>query len=101
MGWAALSDIVGRRNTFFAFTAGSVPIYLALPSIIDNVVATGSTFPLYVFCASSVAAISIMGGVYATLPAYEADLFGAKYVGAIHGRMILYSSAAALTGIYF
>jgi hypothetical protein len=31
-------------------------------------------------------ALSIMGGVFAVLPAYEADLYGAKYIGAIHGR---------------
>ena len=29
-----------------------------------------------------------MGGVFAVLPAYEADLYGAKYIGAIHGRLI-------------
>ena len=34
----------------------------------------------------------------ALTPAYEADLFGSKYVGAIHGRMLLYCSAAALAG---
>ena len=28
-----------------------------------------------------------MGGVYALLPAFESDLFGTKYAGAIHGRM--------------
>ena len=39
-----------------------------------------------------------IGGAYAILPAYEADLFGTKYVGAIHGRMLLFSSSAALAG---
>ena len=34
----------------------------------------------------------------AILPAYEADLFGVKYVGPNHGRMLLASSAAALAG---
>ena len=29
-----------------------------------------------------------MGGVFAVLPAYEADLYGAKYIGAIHGRLV-------------
>lgn len=43
-------------------------------------------------------AVSMMGGVFAILPAYEADLFGTKFVGAIHGRMLLFSSAAALAG---
>ena len=53
------------------------------------------------FCTSATLAVSAMGGVYALLPAYEADLFGTKFVGAIHGRMLLYSSAAALCGEFF
>ncbi len=56
--------------------------------------------PLYCFCASTVAAVSVMGGVYSILPAYESDLFGNKFVGAIHGKMLLYSAAASLTGPY-
>ena len=48
--------------------------------------------------ASTMCAVSMMGGVFAILPAYEADLFGTKFVGAIHGRMLLFSSAAALAG---
>ena len=40
----------------------------------------------------------MMGGVFAIIPAYQADIFGNKNVGAIHGRMLLYPSAAALVG---
>jgi hypothetical protein len=93
-----VSDVIGRRNAFYIFTMGSVPLYFALPTIINNVVTTGAPEPLYVFCASTVVAISMFGGVYACLPAYEADLFGTKYVGAIHGRLLLYSSTAAIAG---
>jgi len=39
-----------------------------------------------------------MGGVYATLPAYEADLFGNKYVGPIHGKVLLASTLASVVG---
>lgn len=98
LGWAAVSDYIGRRNTFFIFTLGSVPIYFATPHIIDMVITSGSATPLYLFCGSTALAISMMGGVYACLPSYEADLFGTKYVGPIHGRMLLWSSAAALAG---
>ena len=98
LGWAAVSDAIGRRNTFLIFTIGSVPLYLAIPTIVENVVVTGSTVPLYAFCASTAMCISGMGGVFAILPAYEADLFGTKFVGPIHGRMLLFSSAAALAG---
>ena len=32
---------------------------------------------------------TVLGGTFACLPAYEADLFGNKYVGPTHGRMLL------------
>ena len=92
-----MSDVIGRRSTFVLFTLGSIPLYLALPSLVTAAATTGST-PLYVFIGCTAGAISFMGGTFALLPAYEADLFGSKYVGAIHGRMLLYSSVAALAG---
>ena len=39
-----------------------------------------------------------MGGVFAALPAYEADLYGPKYVGAIHGRFLTFAAAATVLG---
>ena len=98
MGWAAVSDTIGRRKTFFIFTLASLPLYLMVPSMVENVVSTGSEAGLYAFCASTTLAISMMGGVYALMPAYESDLFGNRFVAAVHGRMLIFSSAAALTG---
>eukprot|EP01035_Chromulina_nebulosa_P027044 gene27044-35499_t len=98
LAWASISDMIGRKNTFYIFTLGSVPLYLALPTIVEAVVTSGSAMPLYGFIGSTVVAISMMGGVFAILPAYEADLFGTKNVGPIHGRMLLFSSAASLAG---
>jgi len=98
LGWAAFSDKFGRRTSFNIFTLGSIPLYLAVPFLVDQVIITESAVPLAAFCGTTVAAITMMGGTYAILPAYEADLFGAKYVGAIHGRMLLASTAAALAG---
>jgi hypothetical protein len=42
--------------------------------------------------------VSGMGGAFALLPAYEADLFGTKNIAAIHGRMLLFSSSAGVFG---
>ena len=98
LGWAALSDKLGRRNMFHIFTLGSIPLYLSMPYFIEEAVTTASVIPLYAFIGSSVGAISIMGGTYAILPAYEADLFGSKNVGPTHGVMMLYSATAALCG---
>jgi MFS family permease len=100
LGWAAISDAIGRRKTFMIFTLGSIPVYFSLPYLVEGVVSTGSALPLYLFCAGTAAAVSGMGGCYALLPAYEADLFGTKSVGAIHGRMLLGTTAAALVGPY-
>lgn len=93
-----MSDKIGRRNTFVIFTAGSLPLYLCLPTMVETVLSTGNTLPLYAFCLSTALTVSMMGGAYAILPAYEADLFGTKFAGAVHGRMLLFSSAAALAG---
>lgn len=57
-----------------------------------------SVFLVNCFIASSVAIVSIMGGVYACIPAYESDLFGAKYLASNHGKMLLASTAAAFAG---
>lgn len=98
LGWAAVSDAIGRRSTFMIFTIGSVPLYFAVPSIVDMVVTTGDTIPLYGYIGATALAVSVMGGAFAVLPAYEADLFGTKNVGPIHGRMLLFTSMSALSG---
>ncbi|KAG5186811.1 major facilitator transporter [Tribonema minus] len=98
IGWAAFSDKFGRRLTFNMFTLGSIPLYLSIPPLIASVVSTQSPVPLAGFALATTIAITFMGGVYSILPAYEADLFGAKYIGPIHGRMLLYSTMAALIG---
>jgi MFS family permease len=38
------------------------------------------------------------GGGFATIPAYLADIFGTKFVGAIHGRLLTAWSAAGILG---
>ena len=39
-----------------------------------------------------------MGAAYALAPAFEADLFGTRFVAAVHGRMLTASSVAAVGG---
>ncbi|TRY75414.1 hypothetical protein TCAL_00566 [Tigriopus californicus] len=38
LGWAAVSDKIGRRATFNVFTLGAVPIFASLPYTITQVV---------------------------------------------------------------
>merc|ERR1719315_436485 len=102
IGWAAVSDKIGRRNTFHCYTLGSIPIFGCLPFLINECVTnpSGPLAPYYLgaFCFSSVAAVSILGGTFAVLPAYEADLYGPKYVGAIHGRFLLAATVSTILG---
>jgi MFS family permease len=42
--------------------------------------------------------ISMYGGGFATVPAYLKDMFGTRYVGAIHGWLITAWSAAGVFG---
>jgi len=42
--------------------------------------------------------LSMYGGGFATIPAYLKDLFGTRYVGAIHGRLLTAWSAAGVLG---
>lgn len=100
LAWAALSEKIGRPATFNLFTFGSVPIYFGLPFLVDSVVQSGNELSLYGFCGGAALALSYMGGAFAILPAYESDMFGNKFVGPIHGRMLLFPSAAALSGPY-
>eukprot|EP01031_Cornospumella_fuschlensis_P030479 gene30479-36838_t len=98
LGWAAVSDLFGRRNTFTFLTLCSMPVYLVLPTLVDTVISTGEALPLYAFCGMTVLAVSAVGGAFSVLPAYEAELFGPKYVSAIHGRILLFSSFASVAG---
>ncbi|XP_023325629.1 uncharacterized protein LOC111699239 isoform X2 [Eurytemora carolleeae] len=102
IGWAAVSDRVGRWNTFQGLTFLAIPIFALSPFLINNCVLdpTGPYAPYYLggFCCSTVLALSVMGGVFSVLPAYEADLFGSKYIGAIHGRFLTFGAVATVVG---
>jgi hypothetical protein len=41
---------------------------------------------------------TMYGGGFATIPAYLADIFGTKYVGGIHGRLLTAWSTAGVIG---
>ena len=50
--------------------------------------------PLFILCFLII--ISMYGGGFATVPAYLKDMFGTRYVGAIHGWLITAWSAAGV-----
>jgi MFS family permease len=89
--WASVSDYIGRKNTYFVFFALGVLLYATVP----HAGAAGNV-ALFVLC--FVIIISMYGGGFATVPAYLRDMFGTRYVGAIHGMLLTAWSAAGIFG---
>ena len=89
--WSSASDRLGRKLTFAIMTAFGALFYgIVAPAL------NGASLGLFVlaFCALA----SMYGGGFATVPAYLADLFGTRYVGAIHGRLLSAWSLAGIVG---
>jgi MFS family permease len=89
--WASTSDLIGRRRTYFCFFVLGILLYALVP----HTGASGSV-PLFVACFAVI--LSMYGGGFATIPAYLRDMFGTRYVGAIHGMLITAWSVAGVLG---
>ena len=50
------------------------------------------------FYAATMIIFTMYGGGFATIPAYLADIFGMRFVGAIHGRLLTAWSTAGVLG---
>merc|ERR1719288_152991 len=102
IGWATVSDKIGRWNTFQTMTLLAIPLFAGIPHLINQCILepTSPMAPYYLaaFCGSTVAALTVMGGTFAVLPAYEADLYGSKYVGAIHGKFLPFNTIRGIIG---
>ena len=98
-GWASCSDYLGRKNTYSMFFAAGIPLYLSVPYAANMAAANpGSVVPLGLFYGSTMIIFTMYGGGFATIPAYLADVFGTKYVGGIHGRLLTAWSTAGIAG---
>ena len=89
--WASLSDKIGRKATYYTFFLLGFLLYASIPWSSE-----GAALALFVgaFCII----LSMYGGGFATVPAYLADMFGTKMVGAIHGRLLTAWSTAGVLG---
>src|SRR6201997_1468209 len=89
--WASVSDFIGRKSTYFVFFVLGFLLYAAVPytgqvgSVTSFVLCFGVIFSMY-------------GGGFATVPAYLRDMFGTRYVGAIHGLLLTAWSMAGIFG---
>ncbi len=89
--WASLSDFIGRRNTYTLFFVVQFALFLLIPRL-----AAAQNWGW--FETSLLIVFTMYGGGFATIPAFLADLFGPRYVGAIHGVLLTAWSAAAVVG---
>jgi MFS transporter, OFA family, oxalate/formate antiporter len=86
--WAWASDSITRRGTFVAMFLGQTLLFWALPSINSAGVLTIVAF-IVLMC---------YGGGFGTMPAFAADYFGTKNVGAIYGLMLTAWGSASAFG---
>jgi MFS family permease len=96
--WASVSDYIGRKNTYWIFFALGIALYLSIPFTAARVGADPSAVWLVFFYAATMIIFTMYGGGFATIPAYLADVFGPRYVGAIHGRLLTAWSVAGILG---
>ena len=96
--WASTSDYIGRRNTYWIFFVLGIALYLSVPYSAQQVSVNPSTIWLIYFYAATMIIFTMYGGGFATIPAYLADIFGTKYVGGIHGRLLTAWSTAGVLG---
>jgi MFS family permease len=89
--WASASDYVGRKATYYTFFILGVTLYAASPLL-----AQAGNKALFVLAFGVI--LSMYGGGFATVPAYLADIFGTRFVGAIHGRLLTAWSVAEVIG---
>ncbi|CAA7620721.1 OFA family MFS transporter [Magnetospirillum sp. UT-4] len=96
--WASASDYIGRKNTYFVFFAFGTLLYLSIPFAAQQVSAHPAVMWLVMFYGATMLIFTMYGGGFATIPAYLADIFGTKYVGGIHGRLLTAWSIAGVLG---
>jgi MFS family permease len=89
--WASTSDYIGRKNTYFVFFVLGTALYLSVPH-------WGGMGSVPMFVISFLIIISMYGGGFSTVPAYLRDMFGTRYVGAIHGLLLTAWSMAGIFG---
>jgi MFS family permease len=91
IGWASLSDAIGRKLTYIIFFALGAVLYALAPF-------AGDRGMVAVFVTLFVVILTMYGGGFATIPAYLADVFGTAFVGAIHGRLLTAWATAGILG---
>ncbi|MED5449411.1 MAG: OFA family MFS transporter, partial [Planctomycetota bacterium] len=96
--WASVSDLIGRKTTYTLFFVLGIALYVSIPFTAAGVSASPTATWLVYFYAATMIIFTMYGGGFATIPAYLADLFGSRFVGGIHGRLLTAWSTAGVLG---
>ncbi|WP_373231470.1 OFA family MFS transporter [Cohnella sp.] len=91
IGWASVSDYIGRPNTYTTFFILQIVLFAILPHTTNSLLFQVMLMIVY----------TCYGGGFASIPAYIGDLFGTKQLGAIHGYILTAWAAAGLAGPMF
>ncbi|WP_409300456.1 OFA family MFS transporter [Peribacillus sp. SCS-155] len=91
IGWASISDYIGRPNTYTIFFATQIVLFAVLPH----------TTHALLFQVMLAVVYTMYGGGFSSIPAYIGDIFGTKQLGAIHGYILTAWAAAGLAGPMF
>ena len=89
--WASVSDYLGRANTYITFFILQGIAFYWLSQTSDSI-----TFQFLVYLI-----ISCYGGSFSTVPAFLSDLFGARELSAVHGKILTAWAAAGVVGPLF
>ena len=96
--WASASDYLGRKTTYYTFFVLGILLYCSIPYTAEQVSVNPSVVWLVYFYAATLIIFTMYGGGFATIPAYLADVFGTRFVGGIHGRLLTAWSSAGVFG---
>ncbi|NPV04839.1 MAG: OFA family MFS transporter [Syntrophaceae bacterium] len=86
--WAAVSDMIGRKNVFLVMFLSQAILYVTLPQI-DSVL---------MFTVIACYLLSCLGGGFAVMPAFAADSFGPTFIGKVYGFVLTAWGAAGVVG---
>ena len=96
--WASISDRIGRKQVYCIFFLLGAGLYAVIPHLAGQAASTHAKIWLIAFYGVTMLIFTMYGGGFATIPAYIADLFGSKFVGGIHGRLLTAWSTAGVLG---
>jgi MFS family permease len=86
--WGAVSDRIGRNNAYVMIFAIQVIVFFVLGEL-HSLATVGFAFAVVLLC---------YGGGFGTMPSFNADYFGTRYMGINYGMIITAWGCAGLVG---